>query len=136
VVLLVGGHLFVGGAVSVAHALGMSDRLVGLTIVAVGTSLPELVTCVIAARRGHSDLALGNVVGSNIFNSLLCLGAAGLAGSVSASLRGLSVELAVLALMTLLTAAVIRTQKTLSRLHGGAALVLYGTFMVVAAIRG
>jgi cation:H+ antiporter len=136
VVLLVGGHLFVGGAVSVAHALGMSDRLVGLTIVAVGTSLPELVTCVIAARRGHSDLALGNVVGSNIFNSLLCLGAAGLAGSVSASLRGLSVELAVLALMTLLTAAAMRTRHTISRLHGGAALVLYGTFMVVAAIRG
>lgn len=61
-VLLIGGHIFVDGAVSVAHALGMSDRLVGLTIVAVGTSLPELVTSVIAARRGHSDLAVGNVV--------------------------------------------------------------------------
>jgi len=74
-ILLVGGSLFVDGSVSVARALGMSDRLVGLTVVAIGTSLPELVTSVIAARRGHSDLAIGNVVGSNIFNVLLCLGA-------------------------------------------------------------
>ena len=65
VVLLVGGRLFVDGAVLVARALGVSDRVVGLTVVAVGTSLPELVTSVIAASRGHSDIALGNVVGSN-----------------------------------------------------------------------
>jgi cation:H+ antiporter len=78
-VLLVGGTLFVNGAVDAAHALGMSERLVGLTVVAIGTSLPELVTSVVAARRGHSDLAIGNVVGSNIFNVFLCLGGAALA---------------------------------------------------------
>lgn len=135
-VLLIGGHLFVDGAVSVAHALGMSDRLVGLTIVAVGTSLPELVTSVIAARRGHSDLAVGNVVGSNIFNTFLCLGAAGLAGSVGAPLHTLGVDLVGLLVMTGLAAAFIRTERTISRLEGGIALACYVMFTVVTVGRG
>lgn len=135
-VLLIGGHLFVDGAVSVAHALGMSDRLVGLTIVAVGTSLPELVTSVIAARRGHSDLAVGNVVGSNIFNTFLCLGAAGLAGSVGAPLHTLGVDLVALVVMTGLAAAFIRTERTISRLEGGVAVALYAVFTALTVARG
>ncbi|MFM2417088.1 MAG: hypothetical protein RL385_1811 [Pseudomonadota bacterium] len=135
-VLLIGGHIFVDGAVSVAHALGMSDRLVGLTIVAVGTSLPELVTSVIAARRGHSDLAVGNVVGSNIFNTLLCLGAAGLAGSVGAPLPTLGVDLVALVVMTGLAAAFIRSERTISRLEAGVALACYVVFTVVTVGRG
>jgi cation:H+ antiporter len=135
-VLLIGGHLFVDGAVSVAHALGMSDRLVGLTIVAVGTSLPELVTSVIAARRGHSDLAVGNVVGSNIFNTFLCLGAAGLAGSVGAPLHRLGVDLVALLVMTGVAAAFIRTERTISRLEGGVAVALYAVFTAVTVVRG
>jgi cation:H+ antiporter len=133
---LIGGQMTVDAAVILADAIGVPEVIVGLFLLAVGTSLPELAVSATAAFKGKTDIAIGNVVGSNIFNSLLCLGAAGLAGSVSASLRGLSVELAVLALMTLLTAAAMRTRHTISRLHGGAALVLYGTFMVVAAIRG
>jgi cation:H+ antiporter len=135
-VLLIGGHLFVDGAVSVAHALGMSDRLVGLTIVAVGTSLPELVTSVIAARRGHSDLAVGNVVGSNIFNTFLCLGAAALAGSVGAPLHTLGVDLVALVVMTGLAAAFIRTERTISRLEGGVAVALYAVFTALTVARG
>jgi cation:H+ antiporter len=135
-VLLIGGHLFVDGAVSVAHALGMSDRLVGLTIVAVGTSLPELVTSVIAARRGHSDLAVGNVVGSNIFNTFLCLGAAGLAGSVGATLHTLGVDLVGLLVMTGLAAAFIRTERTISRLEGGVAVALCAVFTALTVARG
>ncbi|MCC6406434.1 MAG: calcium/sodium antiporter [Planctomycetes bacterium] len=135
-VLLVGGHIFVNGSVSVAHALGMSDRLVGLTIVAVGTSLPELVTSVIAARRGHSDLAVGNVVGSNIFNTLLCLGAAGIAGSVGAPLQTLGVELVALVVMTGVAAAFIRSERTISRLEGGLAVALYAVFTALTVARG
>jgi cation:H+ antiporter len=135
-VLLIGGHIFVDGAVFVAHALGMSDRLVGLTIVAVGTSLPELVTSVIAARRGHSDLAVGNVVGSNIFNTFLCLGAAGLAGSVGAPLHTLGVDLVALAVMTTVAAAFIRTARTISRLEGGVAVALYAVFTALTIARG
>jgi cation:H+ antiporter len=124
-VLLVGASLFVDGAVSVAHAIGMSDRLVGLTIVAVGTSLPELMTSVIAARHGHSDLAVGNVVGSNIFNVFLCLGAAGLAGSVGVPLHAVGFDILALAVMTAVAAAFTRTERTITRLEGGIAVVLY-----------
>jgi cation:H+ antiporter len=135
-VLLVGGNIFVDGAVSVARTLGMSDRLVGLTIVAVGTSLPELVTSVIAARRGLSDIAVGNVIGSNIFNVFLCLGAAGLAGSVGGSLQSLRFDLLALVLMTGLVAVFIRTERTISRVEGGLALALYCGFTVLTVMRG
>lgn len=135
-VLLIGGHIFVDGAVSVAHVLGMSDRLVGLTIVAVGTSLPELITSVLAARRGHSDLAVGNVVGSNIFNTFLCLGAAGLAGSVGAPIHTLGVDLVALVVMTGLAARFIRTERSISRLEGGIAIALYAAFAALTVARG
>jgi cation:H+ antiporter len=136
IVLLVGGTLFVDGAVSVARTLGMSERLVGLTIVAVGTSLPELVTSVIAARRGHSDIAVGNVVGSNIFNTFLCLGAAGLVGQVGAPLATLAVDLVALVVMTGLACAFIRSARTISRLEGGIALACYAVFVMVTVGRG
>jgi cation:H+ antiporter len=135
-ILLLGGQLFVDGAVLVANSLGLSDRLVGLTVVAVGTSLPELVTSVIAARRGYSDLAVGNVVGSNIFNTLLCLGAAGLAGSVGVPLHTLGVDLVALAVMTGLAAVFIRSARTISRLEGGIAVALYAVFTAMTLARG
>lgn len=130
-VLLVGGNLFVRGAVSVAHALGLSERIIGLTIVAVGTSLPELVTSLVAAKRGHSDIAVGNVVGSNIFNALLCLGSAGLFGAVGAPLASVGFDFAALSVMTLLAAILIRTQRTITRVEGGVALALYVAFVVI-----
>lgn len=76
---LVGGsHLFVDGSTSVARALGVSDAVIGLTIVAMGTSLPELATSVVAARKGRSAIAIGNVIGSNVFNILMILGITGI----------------------------------------------------------
>ncbi len=72
--LMSGGQLIVSGAVSLARFLGVSEAVIGLSVVAVGTSLPELATSVIAARRGNADIAVGNVVGSNIFNVLFVLG--------------------------------------------------------------
>lgn len=73
--IVIGGDLVVDSASSIAETFGLSQTLIGLTIVALGTSLPELVTSIVAARKGESDIALGNVVGSNIFNILLVLGA-------------------------------------------------------------
>lgn len=72
--LMVGGKLFVDGAVDIAHILGMSERVIGLTIVAIGTSMPEFVTSIVAARKGQNDIAVGNIVGSNIFNIFWILG--------------------------------------------------------------
>ena len=78
-VCLVGGsHVFVDGATTVARSLGVSDAVIGLTIVACGTSLPELATSVVAAKKGRSAIAIGNVIGSNVFNVLMILGATGL----------------------------------------------------------
>jgi cation:H+ antiporter len=130
-VLLVGGNQFVVGAVALAQSFGMSERLVGLTIVAIGTSLPELVTSIIAARRGHSDLAVGNVVGSNIFNVLLCLGAACAVGRLVVPLEAVARDLVALGLMTGLAAFFIRTERTISRIEGGIMLALYIAFMAV-----
>lgn len=135
-VLLLGGTIGVDGAVAVAQSLGMSERLVGLTIVALGTSLPELVTSVVAARKGHSDMAIGNVMGSNIFNVLLVLGASGIAGPVAAPLHSLGVDVAALLIITLLGALFIRTERTITRREGAVAVALYAGFMLVTALRG
>jgi cation:H+ antiporter len=72
--LVYGSDLTVSSAIDIAHRLSISDRIIGLTIVAIGTSLPELVTCVIAALKKQPDLAVGNIIGSNIFNILFILG--------------------------------------------------------------
>ncbi|SOC23866.1 cation:H+ antiporter [Thalassospira xiamenensis] len=77
VLLIVSSRILVWGAVTIAQALGVSDLVIGLTIVALGTSLPELAASVIAARKGEHDIAIGNVVGSNMFNLLAVVGIAG-----------------------------------------------------------
>ena len=77
-VLIFGSNLVVNSAVHIANILHVPGRIIGLTLVAFGTSLPELVTCIIAARKNHTDLILGNIIGSNIFNILFVLGMAGL----------------------------------------------------------
>jgi len=74
--LVLGGELMIGAAVAIARAIGVSEVVIGLTLVAVGTSLPELVTSIVAALRRHSDIALGNILGSNIYNILAILGVA------------------------------------------------------------
>jgi cation:H+ antiporter len=77
VALILGARLSVDTAKFLGTKAGLNDAVIGLTIMAIGTSLPELVTCVVAARKGHNDLSIGNLVGSNIFNTLLVVGAAG-----------------------------------------------------------
>ena len=72
--MIVGSNIFVNGASGVAQRLHVSEAVIGLTIVAGGTSLPELATSIIAARKGQTDIALGNVIGSNLFNILFILG--------------------------------------------------------------
>jgi cation:H+ antiporter len=129
-VLLVGGHLFVSAATTLARSWGMSERVVGLTIVAIGTSLPELATSLIAAARGHSDIAVGNVVGSNIFNVLLCLGAAGMFGSIATSPSALAFDLGVLTIMTIAGLVFMRTARSFRRWEGGILLITYLVFLI------
>ena len=132
--LIGGGHFLVEGAVGLARRFGLSERLIGLTIVAVGTSLPELATSVIAATRGHSDIAVGNVVGSNIFNVLLILGASSLAGPITGTPSALALDLAVLGGMTVVAALVIRTRAQVSRVEATILLVGYVAFLSALAL--
>lgn len=133
--LIGGGHLLVVGAVGVARHAGMSDHLIGLTIVAIGTSIPELATSVVAAVRGHGDIAVGNVVGSNIFNVLLVLGASGLAGRIDGSLHALRVELVALVALTAIAAIAMTTRRTVGRIEAIAMLLSYVVFLSVLGMR-
>lgn len=134
-VLLYGGHLFVEAASALARSLGMSERVLGLTIVAVGTSVPELATSLIAAFRGHSDIAVGNVVGSNIFNILLCLGLAGSLGSLATDPASLVVDLGVMMALTIVAAIFLRTARHVQRWEGAVLLLGYLGFMGYLALR-
>jgi len=133
--LIGGGHLLVSGASGIAKVAGLSDQIIGLTIVAIGTSLPELATSVIAAVRGHGDIAVGNVVGSNIFNVLLILGASGLAGAINAPISELLVELVALGVMTLIAGIAMATRRTVGRLEAIVMLVGYVVFLSALALR-
>jgi cation:H+ antiporter len=127
--LVVGGQLLVEGAVGVARAIGMSERVVGLTIVAIGTSLPELVTSVIASVRGHTDIAVGNVVGSNIFNILLCLGSASVVGRVGSPLASVALDVGAMIAFSLVGAAMMLTARTVTRIEGTLLVVSYAVFL-------
>jgi len=125
VALLGGGaNLLVGAASNVAAAAGVSERVIGLTLVAVGTSLPELVTSVVAAARGNSGVALGNVVGSNIFNILGILGLTTLIQPVPVNAQAARVDLWVMVAVAAILFPILRSQLRVTRLEG--ALLLAG----------
>jgi len=130
--LVLGGDWFVDGASDLARSAGVPERIVGLTVVAIGTSLPELATSLVAARRGHSDIAVGNVIGSNVFNVLLILGASGVAGPLDVALRDARLDLGGLVLITFLAAAFLRGDRKISRAEGAALVVLYA--LIIGAV--
>ena len=88
--LVVGGQMFVDNATSLAKALGVSDKIIAITLLAGGTSLPELATCVVAAAKHKDALALGNILGSNVFNILLILGASAVVTPLSTAAMNLA----------------------------------------------
>jgi cation:H+ antiporter len=100
--LIVSSRLLVWGAVEIAHFFKVSDLIIGLTIVAVGTSLPELASSIIAARKGEHDIALGNILGSNLFNTLAVVGIAGSIRPMAVAPEVLSRDVLVMAALTLL----------------------------------
>lgn len=116
--LVVGADVFVGGAVRLAEAAGVSNAVIGLTVVALGTSLPELATSVVAALRGESEIAVGNVVGSNLFNVLGILGVAALVQPLRAT--GLEmIDLAVVATFTAVLVPMMWSGRRLVRAEAG-----------------
>jgi cation:H+ antiporter len=127
---LVGGaEMMVRGAVEIARHFGASELMIGLTVVAIGTSLPELASTVAAAVRGQSDLALGNVLGSNIFNVLLILGTTGMVSPLRVSDGILLQELPVMALFAALLFPCLANGLRVSRWEGGVLLAAYTGFV-------
>lgn len=130
--LIGGGRLLVNGAVNIAASMGISERIIGLTIVSIGTSLPELATSVIAARKKNADIAIGNVVGSNIFNTFLILGTSATITPIQApggSMTDLITNVGAAALLFLF----IFTGKgrKISRWEGGIFVILYIAYLVL-----
>ena len=123
-----GARLFVVGATGVAEALGVPAEVIGLSLVAVGTSLPELVTTLQAARQGHPELAIGNVAGSNVFNLLLVLGATGVVHPIPVSGR-MSTDTFVMVGFAVLAFPLLGRGVRIPRLHGVLLLGLYAGYM-------
>jgi len=115
--MILGANLFVTSSISIAKAIGVSDAIIGLTIVAIGTSLPELITSIVASYKNESDIAIGNVVGSNIFNILGILGITALV--IPLSTEGISyIDFGVMLLTALILLPLSKTGFKLSRLEG------------------
>lgn len=124
-----GSNLTVDHATAIAEAIGISDRVIGLTIIAFGTSLPELITSVTAARKKQADIAIGNIVGSNIFNILFVLGTAGLIHDIEYSPAFVFDSFVAILAAGLLLVSVFRKGK-LTRGHGVVMLVCYAAYFV------
>lgn len=136
--IVLGGQLVVDSASNIATSLGMSEKLVGLTIVAIGTSLPELVTSAVAAFKGEEDIALGNILGSNIFNILLILGVASSIKPIAVN-SSLMMDFIFLIISTLVIAAIIYIpkgdNKKLTKFDGFLFVSMYIAYMVFIIIR-
>jgi cation:H+ antiporter len=137
--LILSSRLLVWSAVEIAGGLGVSDLIIGLTVVAVGTSLPELASSILAARKGEDDLALGNILGSNLFNTLAVVGIAGAIRELGTGGEVLSRDLPVMAFLTLGLFVVcygFRGPGRISRLDGAlllATFIGYTLFLVTTA---
>lgn len=136
--LIVGSTRFVHGATEIAKSLGMSDVVIGLTLVAVGTSLPELVTSVVAAYRKSSDIAVGNILGSNIFNLLGILGVCAVIAPQPLTAQTVFIDVPIMLALSLLLLPVLKSGGIVSRKEGAfllAAYTAYCAFLIVSATK-
>jgi cation:H+ antiporter len=132
-VLLIGGaHVLVVGAVDLARAVGLSDFVIGVTLVAVGTSLPELATSFVAGLRKEVDLVVGNIVGSNVFNILGALGLAAVVRPIPIDACLLRFEFPALIFITVAMVVFVQTGRKVTRFEGLLLLALYAAFVVIA----
>ena len=128
--LAFGGNLFVNNATELARALGVSDKFIAITILAGGTSMPELATCVVAAAKKKGQLALGNIIGSNVFNILLILGGSALIHPLSfAHITYVDLGVLLVSALALLTAGVVGRKKMIDRLDGSLFLLIWAAYM-------
>ena len=134
VMVIAGGQAVVYGAKELARAAGMTETLIGLTVVAVGTSLPELVTSLVAAKKGETELAIGNVIGSNIFNLLFILGVSSTIRPVAVNLASVC-DLVILIGVSIMTYIFACTSRKISRTQGIIMVSVYVADVVFAILR-
>lgn len=134
--LPLGADLLVDGATNIARFFGISEAVIGLTLVAIGTSLPELATSVTAAVKGRADVALGNVIGSNIFNLLAIIGVAGLVGPLPLPEQMLRLDLWVMLGSALLVAPFVFYRWPFRRVVGAVFVALYAIYVIVLVLGG
>ena len=134
IAIAVGGNVTVDAASRIAGDLGMSQTLIGLTIVSIGTSLPELVTSIVAARKNEVDMALGNAIGSNIFNILMVLGIASAISPISIITENI-IDLCVLIVFTIFAWIFAGTKKKIGKIEGLCMVLLYAAYTVYIIIR-
>lgn len=132
--IVLGGDLVVNSAKAIALFCGMSETLVGLTIVAIGTSLPELVTSIVAAKKGQNGMAVGNVVGSNIFNLLLILGVSSSIHSIAVTMESL-IDILILTIVSVICFIFCKTGKKIDRKEGIVMVLIYCAYTIYAIIR-
>ena len=131
--VIFGGDLFVDNACIIATNFGVSQNFIGLTIVAVGTSLPELVTSIVATKKGDSGLALGNAIGSNLFNILFILGFSAIISPLHV-LNESIIDCVILLASSILLFIFAKTKQQMSKIEGGICIVLYLTYIVYLTI--
>ena len=123
--LAIGAHSLVEGGVNIARTLGVPERVIGLTLVAFGTSLPELAAALVAALRRETDIVLGNLIGSNIFNVLVVLGATVLIKPLKVAVDGVWIDLGVMLALSLAVVPLLATRYRIGRIEGAALLIAY-----------
>lgn len=129
VAILAGAHLLVGGATDIATALGVPEEIIGLSLVAVGTSLPELAAIIAAIRKGETDLAVGNVAGSNLFNLLFVLGTTTLVREVPVPVRIADFDFGVLAVFAVLAFPILSRSRRIGRFQGAVMVIAYCAYI-------
>ena len=134
IAIAIGGDMTVDAASRIAGDLGMSQTLIGLTIVSIGTSLPELVTSIVAARKNEVDMALGNAIGSNVFNIFMVLGVASAISPISIVAENI-IDLCVLVVFTVCVWIFAGTKRKIGRMEGLCMVAFYAAYVVYIIIR-
>ncbi|WP_330427541.1 calcium/sodium antiporter [Eubacterium ramulus] len=134
VAIVIGGQMVVNCSETIARGFGLSETLIGLTICSIGTSLPELVTSVVAARKNQAGMALGNVIGSNIFNILLVGGLASAISPIAVNMNNL-IDIVILVAVSLYIMILVWKKQLLTRAGGVSMLAIYAAYMVYICVR-
>lgn len=134
VAIVIGGQMVVNCSETIARGFGLSETLIGLTICSIGTSLPELVTSVVAAKKNQAGMALGNVIGSNIFNILLVGGLASAISPIAMNMNNL-IDIVILVIVSLYIMALVWKKQLLTRAGGVSMLAVYAAYMVYICVR-